>query len=232
MADDAPSPARSAESPAPAADESNDATVVAKKDTLPAKDITSGGKGADEDVEMKSANGDDAEGGEEAKKDDEASVQTAKKGEEDHEATGAMEDDKETESAAVDEKPAVTAKPPAAKKSHKRKSEVGTKSAGRRKSTTNLKDIKTATPAKALSKKAAAMAVEYLAEDLVLHKMKGYAPWPAAILPDDVAELNPKLMGAKPGQSHKKGKSKPVADSEGTVVRQSYPVVYLDTFKQ
>src|SRR5690606_9403811 len=82
-----------------------------------------------------------------------------------------------------------------------------------------------ATPAKTPSKKVLAMSREYTPGDLVLHRLKGYPPWPAIVLSDEIAELKPALMKSKPGNSHKKGKAK--AAEEGGNVRRAYPVAYL-----
>ena len=212
MADDAPSPSKSVESPAPA---ENDATTIVAPS--PTKDTKAAGKAAnrnaDEDVEMKSGDEDTGERDDEEKKDKSSSKKDGANAEDNDEEnadkTQQEDDEKENASAAAT----------SSKRSHKRKtSELKTPT--RRKSVSGAKDKdNNGTPAKPSNKKAA-LTREYKPEDLVLHKLKGYPQWPAVILSDEVAELKPELIKAKPGS---KSRAKAAEDT----VRQSYPIAYL-----
>ena len=218
MADDAPSPTRSAESPAPVAAEENDATTAVA--TSPAKDESAGDKSAtrgdEEDVEMKSGDeagepGEAADENEPEKKEEKVSVSPTKKDDEenDEEHTEVPQEGGEEQ-----EETSTTAIP--AKKSHKKKSATETKTPSRRKSVANLKEKDNgSTPAKA---KKTEKPKQYKPEDLVLHKLKGYPPWPAVVLSDEVAELKPDLMKARPGKSKAKAED---------AARGAYPVAYL-----
>jgi len=217
MAGDAPSPIRAAESPAPAAAEEHDATTAVA--TSPAKDANAGDKGAtrgdEEDVEMKSG---DEEAGEAVgedeseKKEEKASASPPKK---DNEENDEESTDKPPQEGDEGQEEATTTATPV-KKSHKKKSAAETKTPSRRKSVPNLKEKDNgSTPAKA--KKTEKPKV-YKPEDLVLHKLKGYPPWPAVVLSDEIAELKPDLMKARPGKQKAKAED---------AVRGAYPVAYL-----
>ncbi|KAF8469513.1 hypothetical protein BDZ91DRAFT_781584 [Kalaharituber pfeilii] len=215
MADDAPSSSKSAESPAPVAAENDATSAVAHTSPSPAKDSNAAEKSAsrsgdDEDVEMKL--GDEEAQEEEGKKDKSSpAMNEGDKAEENEgeDAAKAHQNDEEKEDA-----PAVSTP---AKKAHKKKGSEA-KQPARRKSVANIKDKdNNGTPAKL---KKAVVTKEYKPEDLVLHKLKGYPPWPAVVLSDEVAELKPDLIKAKPGS---KSKSKVVDES----LRQAYPIAYL-----
>jgi len=214
MADDAPSPARSADGAAPTAAEEHDATTAVA--TSPTEGVRTDGKSAtrgdEEDVEMKSSDeaGEAIDEDEPEKKDENASTSPTKKDGEDNDEENTDKPQEEGE----EQETTTTATP--AKKSHKKKGTTETKTPSRRKSVANLKEKDNgSTPAKP---KKAEKPKEYKPEDLVLHKLKGYPPWPAVILSDEVAELKPDLMKARPGKSKAKAED---------AVRGAYPVAYL-----
>ena len=216
MTGDAPSPTRSAESPAPAAAEEHDATTAVA--TSPAKDAKAGDKSAtrgdEEDVEMKSGDeaGEAVDEDESEKKEEKASASPTKKGGEENDE----ENTDKPQGGDEEQQEEATATTTPVKKSHKKKSAAETKTLSRRKSVANLKEKDNgSTPAKA---KKAEKLKEYKPEDLVLHKLKGYPPWPAVVLSDEIAELKPDLMKARPGKSKAKAED---------AVRGAYPVAYL-----
>lgn len=219
MADDALAKSGPIESPAPAASEENDATRDIAPAPAPERHTEKSASGADdEDIEMKSA--DEAAGAaddHESERKDKPSASSPKK-EDGHAEEG--EDAIADKTQEVDEdKEENTGSAPTLLKKSQRKKSSDTKAPARRKSVTNIKDKdNNGTPAR--SKKAPPAQV-YKPEDLVLHKLKGYPPWPAVILSDEVAELKPQLIKSRPGKSKAKG----VVIDEG--VRQAYPVAYL-----
>lgn len=219
MADDALAKSGPAESPAPAAPEENDATRDIAPAPAPERHTEKSASGADdEDIEMKSADGaaeaaDDFEG----EKKDKPSAPSPKE-EGGHAQEGGDEIADKTQEVDEDKGDNAGPAPTLLKRSQKKKGS-DTKAPARRKSVANIKDKdNNGTPAK--SKKIPPAQV-YKPEDLVLHKLKGYPPWPAVILSDDVAELKPQLIKSKPGKSKAQG----VVIDEG--VRQAYPVAYL-----
>lgn len=218
MADDALAKSGPTESPAPAAPEENDATRDIAPAPAPEGHTEKSASGADdEDIEMKSADeaAEAADAGESEKK-DKPSASPPKKGGDVEEG----EDEVVGKTQEVDEDKEKNASSASTllKKSQKKKG-PDTKTPARRKSVTNIKDKdNNGTPAKS---KKAPPSQEYKPEDLVLHKLKGYPPWPAVILSDEVAELKPQLIKSRPGKSKAKG----VVVDEG--VRQAYPVAYL-----
>lgn len=201
MADDAPSPASSRS----AANSKSPAAEGATDATVTQKEDKKQGVKARDNAGDENASGE--EGGDDSKKKD---------GDDEE---GGDEKEGDDDPAADD----------ADKKSTQKKAAATPRKPTKRKSSGNLKGSgsSSGTPS-AASKK---VVREYKAEDLVLHKLKGYPPWPAVILSDEVAELKPDLVKTKPsGSSNKKGKSRNSIGGDGVTARTSYPVAYLHNF--